>query len=58
MIDPTRHPPSFAFGKGNDLVLTSGVMGLFTGPHHTLLSEPSSLTMRLSDGERPVLAPE
>lgn len=38
--------------------LTSGVMGLFTGPHHTLLSEPSSFTIRLSEGERPVFAPE
>lgn len=33
-------------------------MGLLTGPHQTSFSEPSSLTMRLSRGERPVLAPE
>jgi hypothetical protein len=38
--------------------LTSGVIGLFTGPHHTSFLEESSSTMRLSDGERPVLAPE
>lgn len=40
------------------LELTSGDMGLLTGPHQTLLSEPSSFTIRLSDGERPVFAPE
>ena len=33
-------------------------MGLLTGPHQTSFSEPSSLTIRLSRGERPVLAPE
>lgn len=38
--------------------LTSGVMGLLTGPHQMSLSEPSSLTIRLSEGERPVFAPE
>lgn len=38
--------------------LTWGVMGLFTGPHQTSCSEPGSRTMRLSRGERPVLAPE
>lgn len=38
-------------------VLTSGVIGLFTGPHHTSLSECSSFTIRLSEGERPVFAP-
>ena len=38
--------------------LTSGDIGLLTGPHQTLLSEPSSFTIRLSDGERPVFAPE
>lgn len=37
---------------------TSGVMGLLTGPHQTSFSEVSSLTIRLSEGERPVLAPE
>jgi hypothetical protein len=31
---------------------------LLTGPHQTSFSEDGSLTMRLSDGERPVLAPE
>jgi hypothetical protein len=38
--------------------LTSGVIGLLTGPHHTSFEDESSLTIRLSDGERPVLAPE
>lgn len=38
--------------------LTSGVIGLLTGPHHTSFSDPSSLTIRLSSGERPVFAPE
>lgn len=33
-------------------------MGLLTGPHQISFSEPSSLTIRLSRGERPVLAPE
>jgi hypothetical protein len=37
---------------------TSGLIGLFTGPHHTSFSELGSRTMRLSEGERPVLAPE
>jgi len=37
--------------------LTSGDMGLFTGPHHTSFSEPSSFTIRLSDGLRPLFAP-
>ncbi len=40
------------------LRLTSGVMGLLTGPHQTSFSEDSSFTTRLSEGERPVLAPE
>lgn len=39
-------------------VLTRGDIGLLTGPHQTSFSEPSSLTIRLSRGERPVLAPE
>lgn len=38
--------------------LTSGVIGLLTGPHQTSFSDPSSFTMRLSSGERPVFAPE
>lgn len=33
-------------------------MGLFTGPHQTSFFEESSSTIRLSEGERPVLAPE
>ena len=39
-------------------MLTSGDIGLFTGPHQTSLSEPSSFTIRLSSGERPVFVPE
>lgn len=39
-------------------VLTRGDIGLLTGPHQTSFSEPSSLTIRLSRGERPVFAPE
>ena len=38
--------------------LTSGDMGLLTGPHQMLSLELSSSTTRLSEGERPVLAPE
>lgn len=38
--------------------LTSVDMGLFTGPHQTSLFDDSSSTIRLSEGERPVLAPE
>jgi hypothetical protein len=44
--------------KEKNMKLTSGVMGLFTGPHQTLFSDDSSLTIRLSEGERPVFAPE
>lgn len=39
-------------------ILTSVVIGLLTGPHHMSFSELSSFTMRLSDGDRPVFAPE
>lgn len=38
--------------------LTSEDMGLLTGPHQTSFRDESSSTMRLSEGERPVLAPE
>jgi hypothetical protein len=38
--------------------LTSGVIGLLTGPHQISFSELGSLTILLSSGERPVLAPE
>ena len=31
---------------------------MLTGPHQISFSDPSSLTIRLSRGERPVLAPE
>lgn len=45
-------------GKRKGHHLTSGVMGLFTGPHQTSFFDESSSTIRLSEGERPVLAPE
>ena len=45
-------------GAGRDIVLTWGDMGLLTDPHQTSFSEPSSLTTRLSSGDRPVFAPE
>ena len=38
--------------------LTCGDIGLFTGPHQISFSDPSSFTMRLSRGERPVFDPE
>ena len=38
--------------------LTSGCIGLFTGPHQISFSDVGSLTMRLSRGERPVFSPE
>lgn len=38
--------------------LTSVVMGLLTGPHQTSFFDESSSTILLSEGERPVLAPE
>ena len=44
--------------KRNQSIRTSGDMALLTGPHHTSFSDPSSLTTRLSSGERPVLDPE
>lgn len=37
---------------------TSGVMDLLTGPHQISFSDVSSFTIRLSEGERPVFAPE
>ena len=39
-------------------MLTSGVIGLLTGPHQTSFFDESSSTIRLSEGDRPVLAPE
>ena len=44
--------------RKENILLTWGDIGLLTGPHHTSFSEPSSCTIRLSRGERPVLAPE
>lgn len=38
--------------------LTSAFIGLFTGPHQISSFDESSSTIRLSKGERPVLAPE
>lgn len=45
-------------GVGRRRNLTSGDMGLLTGPHQTSFSDDSSLTTRLSSGDRPVLEPE
>lgn len=36
-------------------VLTSVDIGLFTGPHQTSFSELSSFTIRLSEGDRPLV---
>ena len=41
-----------------DRSLTSGLISLLTGPHHISLSELGSLTIRLSEGDLPVFAPE
>lgn len=38
--------------------LTSGFIGLLTGPHQISFLDESSSTMRLSEGERPVFSPE
>jgi len=46
------------FTAASSIQHTSGVIGLFTGPHQMSFSELGSCTTRLSDGERPVLAPE
>lgn len=40
------------------VLYTSGVMGLLTGPHQTSPEEVSSFTILLSNGDRPVFAPE
>ena len=45
-------------GSIRSILRTSGVIALLTGPHQTSFSEPGSLTIRLSRGERPVFAPE
>jgi len=60
MIVPKQLSSSWAAktGANKKRVLTSGVMGLLTGPHHTSFFDESSSTIRLSEGERPVLAPE
>lgn len=52
-----RHEARYS-PKEEVVSLTSGVMGLLTGPHQISFSEPSSFTIRLSEGERPVFAPE
>jgi hypothetical protein len=44
--------------NGKMELLTSWVIGLLTGPHHTSFFDESSSTIRLSEGERPVFAPE
>ena len=54
----TCKEPDLVTSWKENILLTWGDIGLLTGPHHTSFSEPSSLTIRLSRGERPVLAPE
>lgn len=44
--------------REREILLTSGVIGLLTGPHQISFSDDGSLTILLSKGERPVLAPE
>ena len=44
--------------KGEGSALTSGFIGLLTGPHQISFFDESSSTMRLSEGERPVFSPE
>ena len=46
--------------EGNSTISrhTSGFIGLLTGPHQTFFEDSSSFTIRLSDGDLPVLAPE
>lgn len=41
-----------------DGLLTPSVIDRLTDPHQMFLLELSSSTMRLSDGDRPVFAPE
>lgn len=59
---PNARRPSLSHMRGateqKKISLTSGVIGLLTGPHQTSFSELASLTIRLSSGERPVFAPE
>jgi hypothetical protein len=44
--------------KTDGTALTSGFIGLLTGPHQISFLDESSSTMRLSEGERPVFSPE
>lgn len=44
--------------RRKDFRLTSGSIGLLTGPHQTSFDDSSSFTIRLSDGDLPVFAPE
>lgn len=63
-VDPTRvhnevqNTQQQNKGLTSKKALTSGAMALLTGPHQISFSEDSSLTIRLSEGERPVFAPE
>ena len=56
----SRRPPAARPARNGTRkhYLTSVDIGLFTGPHQTSFLDDSSSTIRLSDGERPVLAPE
>lgn len=56
MTEP--HSPQQLRHMEDGALRTCGVIALFTGPHQISFSEPGSLTILLSSGERPVLAPE
>ena len=56
---PSNHYVSHRWDRGVwKGVLTSGLISLLTGPHQISFSELGSRTIRLSEGERPVFAPE
>lgn len=52
----TRHEGNRQASRNDGL--TSGSMGLLTGPHQISFSDVGSLTTRLSSGDRPVFLPE
>lgn len=50
--------PAFSLVATSPIERTCGDIGLFTGPHHISFLDPSSSTILLSNGDRPVFAPE
>lgn len=44
--------------REEEFLLTSGVIGLLTGPHQISFSDEGSRTILLSRGDLPVFAPE